>query len=221
MTLLQLWRRRVLGNRRNVFVFLVRWTPLRRCTFQFDFGFCSPCRTGTETPTAPRQPRFSKPALNGRPTRVLPTRTCLRCRARIAPVAPLPTHSTGKAFPLLLHRRAAAPVIARAQLVHQRSVRPVQAAVSRRCVSSFSRTLRPVTCPQVSSQRSAATWPPRARSCCAAGSCALQGLRNGACRRACLRCCALNETDCGLRASEVVALGWSAMPATSFALQQQ
>ena len=109
--------------------------------------------------------------------------TAHTCRAMPC-VAPLPTRSKGKALPLLLHRRASAPVVPRPQPLHKRTVRQVQAALSRRCKRRLSRTQPPVTCAQVSLQRSAATSPPRARSCCAAASCALQGQRNGACCRA-------------------------------------
>lgn len=224
--MLQLWRRRLLGNRRNVFVFIVRWSPLRRCTFYIDFGSCSPVSNRYRDPNCSKTAEvfqacvewaadarftdedvsqvrhthraccvFSNPLRRqSSPSSPLSTRRCPRHRAGSACSPTVCQTSPGSCFATVRGQHMRPPPLHPAP--RHTVVRAGLLAAERRDVAA--------ACAQLLS----------GGIVCAAGP-------EERCVRACVRCFALHENDCGLRASEVVALGWSAMPATSFALQQQ
>jgi hypothetical protein len=233
VTLLQLWWRRVLGNRRNVFVFIVR------CTFHIDFGSCSPLSNRYRDPNCSKTAEvfqacaewaadarftdedvsqvrhthgvccaFSNPLRRQSfPSSPQSTRRCPRHRAGSACSPTVCQTSPGSCFATVCeqHMRPPPPPCT------QHPVTCVCARRSPRCGAP--RRGRRV--------RAAAQWRHRVRRRARRTVRAAVRACARACVRACVRCFAMNENDCGRRASEVAALGWSAMPATSFALQQQ
>ncbi len=221
--MLQLWWRRVLGNRRNVFVFIVRWRPLRRCTFHIDFGSCSPVSNRYRDPNCSKTAEvfqacaewaagarftdedvsqvrhthraccaFSNPLRRqSSPSSPQSTRRCPRHRAGSACSPTVCQTRPGSCFATVCGQHMRRPLHPAPRHVHAGLLAAERRDVAAACAQLLSGGIVCAAGPEERYE------PP------------------------CVRCFALDENDCGRRASEVVALGWSAMPATSFALQQQ